>query len=130
MTAQQLASLFRFQYGSIRRFLLKYLKKKIKLNSNDDRFHSKFSFYLFKIKRALTEPRLADEIRRIVDSLFHWLQLQGVGKSAGNASTVSPGGSNDMSRPFNRLSNYFVTCGQWLPLPPESHVTIHLSIQS
>nr|CAH0110389.1 unnamed protein product [Daphnia galeata] len=96
MTAQQLASLFRFQYGSIR--------------------------------RALTEPRLADEIRRIVDSLFHWLQQQGVGKSAGNASTVSPGGSNDMSRPFNRLSNYFVTCGQWLPLPPESHLDVTLTL--
>lgn len=80
-------------------------------------------------KRALTEPRWADEIRRMVDTLFHWLQFGdgGGNRSAGNGSSVSPGGS-DMSRPFNRLSNYFVTCGQWLPLPPESHVTIYPSI--
>ncbi|XP_046649567.1 protein inturned-like isoform X3 [Daphnia pulicaria] len=96
MTAKQLASLFRFQYGSIR--------------------------------RALTEPRLAGEIRRMVDSLFNWLQQGAGARSVGNASTVSPGGSNDMSRPFNRLSNYFVTCGQWLPLPPESHLDVTLTL--
>lgn len=33
-----------------------------------------------------------------------------------------------MSRPFNRLSNYFVTCGQWLPLPPESHLDVTLTL--
>ncbi|XP_057375643.1 protein inturned-like [Daphnia carinata] len=97
MMAKQLASLLQFQYGSIR--------------------------------RALTEPRWADEIRRMVDTLFHWLQFGdgGGNRSAGNGSSVSPGGS-DMSRPFNRLSNYFVTCGQWLPLPPESHLDVTLTL--
>ncbi|KAI9554125.1 hypothetical protein GHT06_019397 [Daphnia sinensis] len=97
MTAKQIASLLQFQYGSIR--------------------------------RALTEPRWADEIRRMVDTLFHWLQFGdgGGNRSAGNGSSVSPGGG-DMSRPFNRLSNYFVTCGQWLPLPPESHLDVTLTL--
>ena len=68
--------------------------------------------------RALTEPRWADEIRRMVDSLFHALQQS---SKSGTTTSNSPVAS-DMGRPFNRLSNYFVTCGQWLPLPAESHV--------
>lgn len=94
---------------------------------SDHRFNQ-LVFYYGSI-RALTEPRWADEIRRMVDSLFHLLQQPKPSGKSPNSSSPSPTGpaTTDMSRPFNRLSNYFITCGQWLPLPPESHVIITIT---
>lgn len=106
LTTRQLGALFRFQYGSIRR--LEIIKNGLWI----ERLRVSPKLTLFR--RALTEPRWADEIRRIVDSLF-------VGLMALASHQKQPSGENS-PRPINRLSDFFSTSGQWLPLPPDCHV--------
>lgn len=105
--AKQLSALFRFQYGSIRRYnsYLLRIPSFFRLHSN----------LLLILLRALTDPRWTDEIRRIVDFLFSSLAP---GAQAGKPSSVG----ESSGHPAARLSDFFSSSGQWLPLPPECHV--------
>jgi len=67
-------------------------------------------FQYGSIRRALTEPRFADEIRRMVESVFNSLR-------------------NRKNPLLNSLpSSYWVTGGHWLQLPADIHLDVMLTL--
>ena len=107
MRANQLGSLLRFQYGSIRGWASALTRHLIE-------WDLLIQFFLVRCS-GLTESRWADEVSRTVDSLFNiWLQA---------TSTSKQQMHQEMN---NSLANCFITSGQWLPLPTECQVITYL----
>jgi len=82
----------------------------VELELTTKQLNSLLCFQYGSIRRALTEPRFADDIRRMVDSLFHSLQ-------------------NRRNPLLNSLaSSYWITCGHWLHLPADVHLDVTLTL--